>query len=91
MPKLPLLLTCLATLFASSLAATAAESFGTAEPFKAEDTLCFVGDSITHGGTTHSIVMLYYATRFPERAIQSSTAASAAIARVASCPMRNSA
>ncbi|HEY3839998.1 MAG TPA: SGNH/GDSL hydrolase family protein [Bryobacteraceae bacterium] len=38
-----------------------------AEPFRANDTVCYVGDSITHGGTYHSIVTLYYVTRFPSR------------------------
>ena len=44
--------------------------FGSAEPFKAGDTVCYVGDSITHGGTYHSIVTLFYATRFPDRPIR---------------------
>ena len=56
---------------AAASAAVAAEDFGSAPPFKSGDTVCFVGDSITHGGTYHSIVMLYYATRFPDRAIRS--------------------
>jgi hypothetical protein len=30
----------------------------------------FVGDSITHGGNYHSIVALFYATRFPDRSIR---------------------
>ena len=41
-----------------------------AEPFRANDVVCYVGDSITHGGTYHSIVTLYYATRFPDRPIR---------------------
>jgi lysophospholipase L1-like esterase len=36
-----------------------------AEPFRTNDVVCYVGDSITHGGTYHSIVTLYYVTRFP--------------------------
>lgn len=71
MQKLPRLIACLTALVSASFPATAAEDFGSAEPFKNGDTVCFVGDSITHGGTYHSIVMLYYATRFPDRAIQS--------------------
>ncbi len=35
--------------------------------FHANDVVCYVGDSITHGGTYHSIVTLFYATRFPDR------------------------
>jgi lysophospholipase L1-like esterase len=48
---------------------TAAENFGSAPPFRSGDVVCFVGDSITHGGTYHSIVTLYYATRFPDRTL----------------------
>ncbi len=36
-----------------------------AEPFKDGDRWLAVGDSITHGGTYHAWVYLYYATRFP--------------------------
>lgn len=35
--------------------------------FQANDVVCYVGDSITHGGTYHSIVTLFYVTRFPDR------------------------
>ena len=36
--------------------------------FKAGDRVCFIGDSITHGGgfNYHTQVVLFYATRFPE-------------------------
>ncbi len=43
-----------------------------AEPAKSEsvfrnnDTICLIGDSITHSGPYHSYVFLYYATRFPQ-------------------------
>ena len=37
--------------------------------FEDGDRVCFVGDSITHSGTYHSLVYLYYATRFPEKKI----------------------
>ncbi|MBU6302901.1 MAG: SGNH/GDSL hydrolase family protein [Verrucomicrobia bacterium] len=50
-----------------TLPLAAAEDFGMAGPFQNGDTVCFVGDSITHGGSYHSIVALYYATRFPDR------------------------
>ncbi|MBT7303066.1 MAG: SGNH/GDSL hydrolase family protein [Victivallales bacterium] len=40
------------------------------KPFADGDTVCWVGDSITHGGKYHSYVYLYYATRFPERKIE---------------------
>jgi len=38
-------------------------------PFANGDTVCFIGDSITHGGLYHSYVYLFYATRFPDRKI----------------------
>jgi lysophospholipase L1-like esterase len=38
-----------------------------AEQFKDGDVVCLVGDSITHGGTYHSVVELFYRTRFPAR------------------------
>jgi lysophospholipase L1-like esterase len=55
-----------------SLFSLAAQEFkpGSAQPFQAGDTVCYVGDSITHGGTYHSIVTLFYTTRFPDREIQ---------------------
>ncbi|MEI8087300.1 MAG: SGNH/GDSL hydrolase family protein [Paludibacter sp.] len=34
--------------------------------FKNNDVVCFMGNSITHGGRYHSYIYLYYATRFPE-------------------------
>ena len=37
------------------------------EPFSPGDRVCFVGDSITHGGSYHGNIYLYYATRFPSR------------------------
>lgn len=54
-------------LLALALPLAAADNFGKAEPFKSGDVVCFVGDSITHGGSYHSIITLYYATRFPDR------------------------
>lgn len=38
--------------------------------FSDGERVCFVGDSITHGGNYHNYVYLYYLTRFPEREIQ---------------------
>ncbi len=40
------------------------------EPFKDGETVCFVGDSITHGGHYHEFIALYYQTRFPDRRIR---------------------
>ena len=33
--------------------------------FKNGDTICFVGNSITHAGQYHEFIQLFYATRFP--------------------------
>ena len=40
------------------------------ETFKDGETVCFLGDSITHGGSFHSFIYDYYLTRFPERTIR---------------------
>lgn len=61
---------CFSAFVAVSLFARA-DDFGAAQPFKDGDTVCFVGDSITNGGLYHADVMLYYATRFPDRKIAS--------------------
>ena len=37
-----------------------------ARQFKSGDSVCAVGDSITHGGSYHKYIYLYYATRFPD-------------------------
>ena len=37
---------------------------------KHNDTVCLIGDSITHSGPYHSYVFLYYATRFPQERIK---------------------
>lgn len=50
-------------------AAVPLKDFGSAQPFHSGDTVCFVGDSITQNGGYHSLVSLFYATRFPERTI----------------------
>jgi lysophospholipase L1-like esterase len=62
------LLLLLALFTWSAFAATAPP--GSAQPFQSGDTVCWVGDSITHGGTYHAIVELFYATRFPDRSIR---------------------
>lgn len=41
-----------------------------AEPFKDGETVCFIGDSITHGGPYHAFIRAYYLTRFPDQTIQ---------------------
>ena len=48
-------------LFPAHAAAAAPESV-----FRNNDTICLIGDSITHSGPYHSYVFLYYATRFPQ-------------------------
>ena len=42
-------------------------SNATARQFKDGDRVCFIGDSITHGGSYHEVIYLYYLTRFPHR------------------------
>jgi len=39
------------------------------ESFKNGDTVCWVGDSITYGGSYHADIQLFYVTRFPDREI----------------------
>ena len=41
-----------------------------ADLFKDGETVCFLGDSITHGRQYHSIIYAYYLTRFPDRTIR---------------------
>ena len=38
--------------------------------FKDGDRVCFIGDSITHGGLYHSYITLFYTTRFPDQDIE---------------------
>lgn len=37
-----------------------------AKPFKANERVAFIGDSITHGGSYHTLIQTFYATRYPE-------------------------
>jgi len=41
----------------------------TVPPFKKNERVVFVGNSITHGGHYHSFIWLYYMTRFPNEPI----------------------
>ncbi|MEI8288397.1 MAG: SGNH/GDSL hydrolase family protein [Verrucomicrobiota bacterium] len=41
------------------------------QQFQKGDTVCFVGDSITHNGSYHGQILLFYATRFPDRRFES--------------------
>ncbi len=59
---MPRLLTLAATLLAVFTLEAAEPS---AARFNAGDTICFVGDSITHNGRWHRYVRTFYATRFP--------------------------
>jgi lysophospholipase L1-like esterase len=54
-------------LMAALLPLSAAEP--TAPPFADGATVCFIGDSITHGGFTWANIALFYATRYPDRRI----------------------
>ena len=44
------------------------------EVFKDGETVCFLGDSISAGGRTQTMIADYYLTRFPERTIRFSNA-----------------
>lgn len=39
-------------------------------PFSSDEQVVFIGDSITHAGSYHKNIYLYYATRFPENTIK---------------------
>lgn len=39
------------------------------KPFADGDTVCFLGDSITHGGSYHRFIELFYVSRQPEKKI----------------------
>lgn len=41
----------------------------TSKIFESGDTICFLGDSITHGGQFHEFLQLFYATRYPDIAL----------------------
>ena len=41
----------------------------TSNIFESGDTICFLGDSITHGGQFHEFLQLFYATRYPNIAL----------------------
>lgn len=40
------------------------------QAFQKGETVCIIGDSITHGGTYHANLYLFYVTRFPDRELQ---------------------
>ena len=60
------LILTLSVLFAFALPAI---SQTTPKPFADGDTVCFLGDSITHGGNWHRYIELFYVSRFPERKV----------------------
>ena len=41
-----------------------------ADTFEDGETVCFPGDSITHGRSYHGMIYAYYLTRFPDRKIR---------------------
>ncbi|MDO4573926.1 MAG: SGNH/GDSL hydrolase family protein [Planctomycetia bacterium] len=45
-------------------------TFASAEVFQNGQNVCFLGDSITHGGIFHYNVYTYYVTRFPDRDVR---------------------
>lgn len=56
--SLSLILTLSSGLFAADTTCT--------RQFQVGDSVCMVGDSITHGGSYHKYIYLFYATRFPD-------------------------
>jgi lysophospholipase L1-like esterase len=60
------LLLTLSVIFAFALPAVAQT---TPKPFADGDTVCFLGDSITHGGNWHRYIELFYVSRYPERKV----------------------
>lgn len=54
--------------FVLLLILTVGTAFG--QVFQNGDRVCFLGDSITHGGMYHNYINVYYATRFPDRDIK---------------------
>lgn len=57
----------LGTLWASLAFVPAPTAVG--ETFKDGQTICFYGDSITHGGRFHYVIFDYYLTRYPESVV----------------------
>ena len=41
-----------------------------AEAFRPNERVAFIGDSITHEGSYHTLIQAFYATRFPDRNVQ---------------------
>lgn len=60
-----LLLSPLAALHAAVDAPQSNPSVGTVAPFQSGDRWCVLGDSITHAGSYHRDIELFYLTRFP--------------------------
>ena len=53
----------------ASLGAARAWADSKPQAFQKGETLCVIGDSITQGGMYHANLYLFYATRFPDRAL----------------------
>ena len=54
----------------ASLALLTSVACAAPKPFQDGDRVCFIGDSITHGGLYHGYIRLFYTTRFPDRNIR---------------------
>jgi endoglucanase len=54
-------------LFIVSYSASGWAAPETVPPFNNGDVVAFIGDSITHGGSYHADIFLFYATRFPDK------------------------
>jgi lysophospholipase L1-like esterase len=64
--KTRILKTALVLLSFAGMNCVAVEDFSPGQ-FRNGDTVAFIGDSITHNGVYNQQILLYYATRFPER------------------------
>lgn len=60
----------LLTVFVWSSCAFGEPAASVGQPFQDGQTVCFLGDSITHGGRFHYMIFDYYQTRFPDRNIR---------------------
>ncbi|QIF00539.1 SGNH/GDSL hydrolase family protein [Roseimicrobium sp. ORNL1] len=64
------LLLSLTFIFAFAIATPVTVTAQTApKPFADGDTVCFLGDSITHGGSWHRYIELFYVSREPEKKV----------------------
>lgn len=58
------------SVFSACLAAVMVAGTACGEMFRDDETVCFLGDSITNGGRYQGVIYNYYLTRFPGRTIR---------------------